>query len=370
MQNKTLHIISLDNPFPPTYGGVIDIFYKIKAIHSLGYGIHLHCFVNEIPIGNSGLEGFVEKVYYYKNKKSLLRFLSVQPYSVSYRVDHQLILNVAGVSGPILFESLKVAGNMDHFATTKKILRMHNIEHDYFFGIAKSESNWLMKLVYRLEGFKYRFFEPQIGKFDEVVTLSVKENNYIEAKFKKSNYIPLFHGNETVKQLSEFGKYAIYSGDLRTSDNKKAVRFLVDVFNQLDDYPLLIAVRDNFDFVEGLIEKSNNIVLVKLQDYGHLQSLLEEAHINVMVSFQESGTKLKLVNALFNSRHCLINRNMVDDGNVLKICHPASSKEEFIAAVQRLRDIPYTDYEERKKVLDEVFDDKKNAQKLMEIIFK
>ena len=370
MQNKTIHIISLDNPFPPTYGGVIDIFYKIKAIHSLGYGIHLHCFVNETPAENSGLESFVEKVYYYKNKKSPLRFLSAKPYSVSYRADRQLVLNVAGISAPILFESLKVAGNMDCFSTGKKILRMHNIEHDYFFGIAKSESNWLMKLVYNLEGFKYRFFEPQIGKFDEVVTLSIKENNYINAKFKKSHYIPLFHGNETVKQLSGFGKYAIYSGDLRTSDNKKAVRFLVDAFNQLGDYPLLIAVRDNFDFVEGLIEKSKNIVLVKLQDYGHLQSLLEEAHINVMISFQESGTKLKLVNALFNSRHCLINRNMVDDDKVLKICHLASTKEEFVAAVQHLRDVPYTDYMERKKVLDEVFDDRKNAQKLMEIIFK
>lgn len=370
MQNRQLHIISLDNPFPPTYGGIIDIFYKIKALHSLGCKIYLHCFVNEIPAENTELESLVEKVHYYKNKKSLLRFLSLKPYSVSYRFDSQLILNVNEINAPILFESLKVSSSIGHFSDVKKVLRMHNIEHDYFYGIAKSESNWLMKLVYKLEASRYRIFESQIKKFDEVVTLSIKEQHYISDKFKNSSYIPLFHGNETVEALSEFGKYAIYSGDLRTSDNRKAVRFLVDVFNQLNDYPLMIAVKDHFDFVEKLIEKSSNIVLVRLQDYSHLQRLLAEAHINVMVSFQESGTKLKLVNALFNSRHCLINTNMVDDDRILKICHLASSRQEFIDAIQYLRNTPFVGHTERKKVLDEVFDDKKNAQKLLDLIFK
>ena len=69
MQNKALHIISFDNPFPPKYGGVIDVFYKIKALHSLGVKIYLHCFVDEIPMVDSDLKIFVEKVYYYKNRK-------------------------------------------------------------------------------------------------------------------------------------------------------------------------------------------------------------------------------------------------------------------------------------------------------------
>ena len=29
MQTKPLHIISFDNPFPPDFGGAIDVFYKV-----------------------------------------------------------------------------------------------------------------------------------------------------------------------------------------------------------------------------------------------------------------------------------------------------------------------------------------------------
>ena len=39
-----IHIISFDVPLPANYGGVIDVFYKIKALHKAGIKIKLHCF--------------------------------------------------------------------------------------------------------------------------------------------------------------------------------------------------------------------------------------------------------------------------------------------------------------------------------------
>jgi hypothetical protein len=42
--NKTLHIICHDVPWPADYGGVVDLFYKIKALHDEGVKIKLHCF--------------------------------------------------------------------------------------------------------------------------------------------------------------------------------------------------------------------------------------------------------------------------------------------------------------------------------------
>ena len=44
MPDKHLHIISFDIPYPPNYGGVIDVYYKIRTLHKLGIKIHLHCF--------------------------------------------------------------------------------------------------------------------------------------------------------------------------------------------------------------------------------------------------------------------------------------------------------------------------------------
>ncbi len=44
MPDKHLHIISFDIPYPPNYGGVIDVYFKIRTLHELGIKIHLHCF--------------------------------------------------------------------------------------------------------------------------------------------------------------------------------------------------------------------------------------------------------------------------------------------------------------------------------------
>ena len=45
MPEKRLHIISHDVPWPADYGGVVDLFYKLKALHAEGIKIKLHCFL-------------------------------------------------------------------------------------------------------------------------------------------------------------------------------------------------------------------------------------------------------------------------------------------------------------------------------------
>ena len=369
MQNKALHIISFDNPFPPKYGGVIEVFYKIKAFHELGFQVYLHCFVDEIPMENTILDQFVTQVFYYKNKKSLISFFSWKPFSVNYRQDKTLLLNLKKISAPILFESLKTTSLMGkNIFPQKTILRLHNIEHDYFSGIARTESNLFLKIVFYIESLKYKRYQSVIHTFDAVSTLSCKETDYISKKFKKADYIPLFHGNETVKNLSQFGDFAIYNGDLRTSDNRKAVLFLIEIFKEIKDYNLVIAASDRQEWVERQIQSTNNISFVKLTDFEYLKQLLSMAHINIMASFQESGTKLKVINALYNSRHCLINNNMIDYSRILDLCTLAVTKTDFIKEITYLRQQPYLDFDKRKTVLEEVLSDKKNAITLMEMI--
>lgn len=369
MQDKILHIISFDYPFPPRYGGVIEVFYKIKALHELGYQIHLHCFVTEMPSGDSVLNQYVTEVYYYKNRKSLGAFFSSVPFSVACRNAKELAANLEKVHAPILFESLKTTSLINRFRFSQRcILRLHNVEHQYFLGIAKSESNLLLKLLYYVESWKYRKYEAILDKFDTISTLSVYETAYVSERFKKAAYVSLFHGNEKVKELSGFGDYAIYNGDLRTADNRRCVRFLIDVFKEIKDYRLVIATSERQQWVEALIKGCDNITFVKVINYEHLKELLSNAHINVMMSFQESGTKLKIINGLFNSRHCLINTNMVDDARIQELCNLAATKSDFISQIGVLRAQPFTDYTKRKAILDEVLNDKKNALSLVEII--
>ena len=65
-----LNIVSLDNPFPPNYGGAIDIYFKIKALSDLGCKIYLHCYYSERK-PSSHLEQLCESVNYYPRKSIL-----------------------------------------------------------------------------------------------------------------------------------------------------------------------------------------------------------------------------------------------------------------------------------------------------------
>ena len=62
MHKKQLHIVSFDVPFPANYGGVIDVFYKIKSMHQERVGVILHCFQYGREKSEE-LESICEKVY-------------------------------------------------------------------------------------------------------------------------------------------------------------------------------------------------------------------------------------------------------------------------------------------------------------------
>lgn len=371
MQKTKIHIVSFDNPFPPKYGGIIDVFYKIKALHQLGVEITLHCFVDLIPNHNPELECFTKKIFYYKRKYNIREFFSKTPFSVISRKHKDLFHNLNLDNSPIFFEGLQTTYILkkNKFEGRKLFLRLHNIEEKYYRGLSKSESVFLKKAAYYFESKKYQNYQNIISEFDAVFTLSNFETQFIKQHYKKGNYVPVFHGNDTLIKCSEFGDYAFYNGDLRISDNKRAVEFLISVFKKIPDYKLIIASSMSTDSLQVNCESVKNILFVKLKSQSHLDNFLKDAHINVMFSFQQSGTKLKVINALFKSRFSIINNNMLDDFDLKNLCVVAENESEFIDAVNVLKYKPYLDFENRKIILEKVLKDTQNAKKIIEIIY-
>jgi hypothetical protein len=363
MQIKIIHIVSFDNPYPPNYGGIIDVFYKIKALHLLGYEIYLHCFVTKKTECSHELEVLTKEVYFYKYSKNPFLQFSTIPFSVVCRNNDQLLTNIKKVNAPILFEGLKTTFlvNNNELKDYTKILRLHNIEQDYFKGLSVSEKSLLQKMIYYFESFKYKNYENVMSKFDKIITLSKYENNYIYKKFGNSVYIPVFHGNENVLPLKSLGSFTLYHGDLQTADNKKAVLFLVSVFKELPNLKLIIASETNENFVNKVIGNQQNVTFVKIKNFEHLQELLQQAHINISWSFQRSGTKLKVINSLFNSRFSIINENIIDDDVVSDLCISVFNKELLIDKIKELENAPFDDFAKRKKILEMYLNDLKNA---------
>lgn len=367
MQKKALHIISFENPYPPDFGGVIDVYYKVKALHSLGFIIYLHCYFEDRSEVSSELKAITEKVYLYKKNKNPFFVFSKYPLPVICRFDKSLIENIKKHDAPILFEGLHSTmilrkAKLDH----KKYLRLHNIESNFYAGMSKSETNIVKKIVYYFVAKKYLEYQKTIADFDYVFALSRFEFDEAKKLTSKCSYVPVFHGNETNKQLSEFGSYAFYHGDLRLADNKRAALFLIDVFKEIPDYNLIIASSNGKNFVEWRSKNVSNVTFVEIESENHLDELFGQAHINVMLSFQESGTKLKVINSVFKSRFCLINKNMVDDVDVLSLCEIAESKQNFIDKINDLKFKPYLGNEIRTKVLMQVLNDKENAKLIEE----
>src|SRR5665213_2717865 len=121
---KHLHIISFDVPCPANYGGVIDVFYKLKNLHKAGIKITLHCF--EYGRGEQKeLEKYCQTVYYYKRNTSFVNQLSSIPFIIKSRVSNELINNLLKDNHPILFEGLHTCYfiNDERLANRKKIYR-------------------------------------------------------------------------------------------------------------------------------------------------------------------------------------------------------------------------------------------------------
>ena len=127
---KTIHIISFDVPYPPNYGGVIDVFYKLKALHKAGVKIHLHCFEYGRGVKKE-LEEFCVSVHYYPRKTGFLQHFSFVPFIIKSRASNELVQNLIKVPAPILMEGLHTCALLknDQLSTIFKIFRESNIEH-------------------------------------------------------------------------------------------------------------------------------------------------------------------------------------------------------------------------------------------------
>lgn len=354
MKNKTLHIISFDNPYPPIYGGVIDVFYKLKYFKELGFQIILHVYTIDLVV-SSELNELCVKVYSYKRKKQWYRHFSLLPFVVVSRFDKTIINNLEKDNYPILFEGLHTTLPLmkNGLKNRKLYLRAHNIEHNYYKGLAKSDSNILNKIIFNIESYKLEMYEKKIlPKINVILPIS----NYEYLYFKKiydieTVLLPVFHQNSKVIKLGVRGEYALYQGDLRISDNKRVVAKLLSMFKDID-YSLVIAsnIKEE-EFKKMYPNTPSNIIYEKIKSNAHLLSLFKRAHINTVFSYQNSGTKLKLINALYSSRFCLINDNMIDEESIKKVCYVENDLLKYKEIINILIAKDYNLSEERVMIL-------------------
>jgi hypothetical protein len=371
MSKKELNIVCFDNPFPPNYGGVIDVYYKLKALHKIGVKIHLHCFVKKIVNSEPDLKNYCESITYYKRSSLLKSFFSTIPFSVKNRDARNLMENLSKNNFPILFEGFQTTNVLiNHDFENKIFLRMLNNEANYYKGLSISESVWHKKLLYFLESKKYfRYQNNIVSKFDTIFAVAPNELNL---SCNNSIYVPLFHGNSELSCVEGIGNYAFFHGDLRISDNIKVVEVLIDCYSKWPQFNLRIGSNFNNVKIQKMIAQFDNISFHLTQNFIEIQSLMQNSQFAIMWSFQMTGSKLKLINSLANSRYVIINEYISSDEKVNNLCLKANSTEELFGILTKYSNVNFS-FEEilkREELFNVYYSDVKNAEIIKNTIFR
>jgi hypothetical protein len=365
--SEYVHIVCLDAPAPPDYGGAIDMFYKIPALHAAGKKIILHYFDYKENRNAHGLEPFCVEINSYKRSVFLKSLLTLKPHIISSRIEPELIHRLNRDDYPVLLEGLHCSGIIPHLDARKKIVvRVHNNEAEYYEALSGTESNLFRKLYFLYEAALLSHYQKKLpGKamyaFISSVDKEVFKENY---KQQQQQFLPAFIPWQTILSKAGKGEYCLYHGNLFISENYQAALWLIEnVFSKLD-MPLMIAGK-NANSLRNQWSDNDRIQLIDSPSDEELNHLIQTAHINVLPSVNATGVKLKLLHALFEGRFCISNYNGVTGNGIEQQVTLAESADDWINAIEQKRLVEFTDemIEERKNILS-VYSNLLNAQKL------
>ncbi|MBS1597804.1 MAG: glycosyltransferase [Bacteroidetes bacterium] len=374
MSTKHLHIVCHDVPYPPDYGGVFDLFYKIKMLSSAGVQIHLHCF--EYGRGEQEeLNKYCTEVKYYSRKLGHKSFSHKLPYIVCSRSNHELLDDLLQDDYPILVEGIHCSYllNDPRFNDRKIILRLHNVEWLYYKQLYQTSTSFFKKLYYLHESKTLKQYEQSIA--DKALTIAVSEQDIVfykeEFGAKNIYYLPVFLPFDRVMSQTGKGCYCLYHGNLSVAENEKTVIWLLEeVFNDLS-LPVVIAGKNPSAYLEKMIEQHSCACLVADPSEDEMQDIIGKAQVNVLPSFNCTGIKLKLLNALFNGRHCVVNEQTIKNTGLEDICHIGSDPYELKDIISEIFESPFEEeeIERRKNILLNHYDNEKNVQQLIQWIW-
>jgi len=369
---KHLHIVSFNVPYPPDYGGVIDVFYKIKALRELGVKIYLHCF-HYGREESAELDKYCEKVYYYPRRKFYQAIYSKVPYIVGSRKSDELLSNLAADDYPVLFEGLHTCLYLNHPLLKDKLkaVRMHNVEWDYYRSLKEAERNYLIKFYLSVESKKLKKFEDDLKYANKIFAVSKSDFEYLRFSYENIYYVPSFHSNADITSKPGKGDYILYQGNLSVAENNQAALFIAMKIAEGMPYKFIIAGKQPTNSLKKGIKNIKNVELVESPPFEKMAELMANAQINLLFTFQSTGLKLKLLNSLYRGRFCLVNNKMVYSSGLEELCiiedNPTATKRIITELMER----PFTqeDIDIRRVVLEANFSDRANALRIAKELF-
>ncbi len=345
---KHLHIVCLDTPWPADYGGAIDMMNRIKMFHTSGISIHLHYFnYNERGTPNE-LNQFCESIHVYERKKKTTALSLKLPYIVSSRINQELISNLKKDDYPVLLEGLHCTGILSalDLRNRKIVVRMHNEESTYYKELAIATSSLIKKIYYEKESWLIKKYTRQLPDDCVYACLSNEDILHFKNDYQLNNVIsiPIFPSWQNVTGEEGLGNLCLYHGNLSVPENERAAIWLLkNVFSKITK-PLVIAGKNPSKRLQKMAHLYQHTCIVSNPSDNELNDLIRKAQINILPSLNKrsTGIKLKLLHALYEGRHCVVNEQMVAGTGLAPACHIANSAEAFASVIMQLFNQPFT----------------------------
>lgn len=352
-------------PYPTNYGGVIDIFFRIKALHSNGYKIILHCF--EYGRGEQEeLRHYCVEVHYYKRKKHLRYIFSGRPFIVSSRASKQLLNRLQQDDHPILLEGLHCCWYLEQKVLAKRIIfvRTHNIEHEYYFGL-KESAGLLERIYFQLEHRKLRRYEKILSSASALFAIREKDAQHF-IKLNVNTYVlpgslPEFH----FKQEKTEENFVLFHGNLGVAENNSAIlHVLQNIWCKDFPFKLLIAGKHPSATLMKRCSAFSNVELIANPDDAKMEHLLLNAHIHLLYTEIAAGLKLKLLAALQTRSFVFCNPNMVAGTDLAPFCTVFTEDQSFVEALEEFSTqvVDITALDARHNYLEEHYSTRKNVR--------
>ena len=334
-------------------------------------GIILHCF--QYGRGRSEkLESLCREVHYYDRPRGMKYFLSSIPYIINTRSNGDLLKKLLDDPYPVLFEGIHTTFLASHPDLSGKtlILRAHNIEHEYYKGLYKVEKKISKKMFFLTESVKLERYEKKLNKKLIIAAISHTDADYFRHGFTNVIHLPPFHPYEKLHCQPGLGDYILFHADLSVPENIASALYLAEkIFRKLP-YKVIIAGKNPGSDLIQSVSQFPGIKLIADPPENEMNELIINAQINLLHSFHSSGIKLKLISALFNGRHCLVNPEMVYGSGLDDLCYITKDPPQTLTLIDRLMNLPFEfdEMEQRRNILSENFSNIKNARIILDII--
>ena len=375
--SRHLHIVCLDVPWPADYGGAIDMMNRIIMLKKMGISIHLHYFsYNERGTPNE-LNQFCESINVYERKKGHKGFSIKLPYIVASRINGELISNLQKDNYPVLIEGLHCTGIFPQLDLSKRkvVVRMFNEEAVYYKELARSESSLFKKLYFLNESRLIKKYNHQLPAAFTYACISKEDVHVLENEYHLPHLelLPAFTSWQQVNAEEGMGNFCLYHGNLSVAENEKAAIWLLqNVFTKIRK-PFVIAGKKPSKRLQKLAALCEHASLIANPTESELNDLIRKAHINVLPYFNKNvtGIRLKLLHALFEGRHCVVNEPMTRGTGLEAACHTGTTANAFASIIEQLYHQPFTQEEIllRKKLLGDIYDNEKNTRQLIQYLW-